>query len=309
MRKRTSSRVLLDQAAGPQVAIHQAFITARRRLKPGLLGAVLLVLAQGCSDASTEAISLAPPRVAPVQEAVPIAVLRHDPSAFTQGLLVHDRHLFESTGGRGESEIRQMNLESAEVIRRVEIPAPYFAEGVAIVGPSLYQLTWQENTGFIYDVETLERTGTFNYSGEGWGLASDGTHLIRSDGSNRLLVFDPISFETVRTIDVRDDPHPIHFLNELEWVEGEIWANVWYRDDIARIDPETGIVVGWLDLAGIVPEVRHRNREAVANGIAYDRDRGRVLLTGKLWPEIFEIELPAELRQAAPSATPASTDF
>jgi glutaminyl-peptide cyclotransferase len=301
--------VLLDRVAGPQVAIHQASLIARRRLKPGLLGAVLLVLAQGCSDASTEAISLAPPRVAPVQDAVPIAVLRHDPSAFTQGLLVHDRHLYESTGGRGESEIRQMNLESAEVIRRVEIPAPYFAEGIAIVGPSLYQLTWQENTGFIYDAETLERTGTFNYSGEGWGLASDGTHLIRSDGSNRLLVFDPITFETVRTIDVRDDPHPIHFLNELEWVEGEIWANVWYRDDIARIDPETGIVVGWLDLAGIVPEVRHRNREAVANGIAYDRERGRVLLTGKLWPEIFEIELPAELRQAAPSATAASTGF
>ena len=228
---------------------------------------------------------------APVERVEVINEYPHDSAAFTQGLIFHDGRLYESTGLYGESSLREVELETGSVVRSVELEDDYFGEGLTLLDGRLYQLTWREETGLIYDVDDLEQTGSFDYDGEGWGLTTDGEALIHSDGSHRLRYLDPQTFGVERTIDVTDGGRPIDELNELEWVNGEVWANVWHTDRIARIDPETGRVNVWLDVSGLLPGEQRTDEEAVPNGIAYDAVGDRIFVTGKLWPTLFEIDV------------------
>ncbi len=220
-----------------------------------------------------------------------VHVYPHDPDAFTQGLIFHDGRLLESSGGVGRSSLRRVELETAEVLQKVDVPQPYFAEGITLLKGKIYQLTWQHQIGFIYDAWTFEKIGTFNYQGEGWGLTTDGQSLILSDGTNRLRFLDPDNFQVRKTIAVVDNGMPVNELNELEYVQGEIYANIWHADRIARIEPQTGRIDGWIDLTGLLPPNEVQDEEAVLNGIAYDETSGRLLVTGKLWPKLFEIRL------------------
>lgn len=237
-----------------------------------------------------------PPSPGASSSSAPLAAVRviagyaHDPAAFTQGLVVHDGALYESTGLYGESSLRQVALETGEVLGRVDLAEQYFAEGLALLDDRLYQLTWREQTGFVYAVEGFTENGTFSYEGEGWGLTTDGTALIMSDGSAVLRYLDPESFAVAGTLEVTDGALAIDRLNELEWVRGEIWANVLPSDRIARIDPRTGAVTGWLDLSGLLDDPAF-GPAGVANGIAYDPATDRIFVTGKRWPLLFEIEV------------------
>jgi glutamine cyclotransferase len=215
----------------------------------------------------------------------------HDSNAFTQGLILMDGKLLESTGQEGFSSLRQVDLESGRVLKKVDVPVPYFAEGLAALNGKLYQLTWQHNIGFIYDAQTFDHLGDFNYQGEGWGLATDGQSLILSDGSNRLRFIDPNGFRVTRTITVTDGNQPVRELNELEYVNGEIYANIWHDNRIAMIDPQSGHVNAWIDLTGLMPESELQDPEAVLNGIAYDQASDKLIVTGKLWPRVFEIKV------------------
>lgn len=214
----------------------------------------------------------------------------HDPAAYTQGLVFQDGKLLESTGQEGKSSLRRVELDTGKVLQQVNIPSPYFAEGLTLLKGKLYQLTWQHQRGFIYDAWTFEKIGEFSYSGEGWGLTNDGESLILSDGTNRLRFLNPDNFQVKRSITVLEQRRAITDLNELEYVHGEIYANVWHTDRIARIDPQTGRVSAWVDLAGLKPAAA-TDEEAVLNGIAYDQASDRLFVTGKLWPKLFEIRL------------------
>jgi glutamine cyclotransferase len=215
----------------------------------------------------------------------------HDRGAFTQGLTFQDGNLLESTGQVGRSSLRRVELENGKVLQQANVAAPYFAEGITLLKGKIYQLTWQQQLGFIYDAWTFEKIGEFHYAGEGWGLANDGQSLILSDGSNRIRFLDPANFEVRKTIAVADGRSAINELNELEYVQGEIYANIWHANRIARIDPQTGSVVGWIDLTGILALGEVSDEEAVLNGIAYDETNRRLFVTGKLWPKLFEIRL------------------
>ncbi|OGI61478.1 MAG: glutamine cyclotransferase [Candidatus Muproteobacteria bacterium RBG_16_60_9] len=212
----------------------------------------------------------------------------HDPNAYTQGLTVKDGVLYESTGRYGASSLRIVDLATGRIEKSVNLPAKYFGEGIAVLGDRLFQLTWREHIGFIYDRHTLARLGEFSYDGEGWGLTTDGRSLILSDGTDRLRFLDAQSFRVHRTLKVRDRGEPLRNLNELELVNGEILANVWQSNAIARIDPDTGQVRGWIDLRGLL---NVDTADAVLNGIAYDEARDRLFVTGKLWPALFQIRL------------------
>ena len=215
----------------------------------------------------------------------------HDAGAYTQGLIFHEGVLYESTGMEGRSSIRRVDLETGQVLAKRDLAQRYFGEGIAIVGDRLYQLTWRSGEAFVYSVPELEPRGSFRYYGEGWGLTTDGTSLIMSNGSHRLQFIEPSDFSVTRTIDVRSGGSRVSQLNELEWVKGEVWANVYMTDQIARIDPNTGEVVGWIDLTGILTRAERTGREDVLNGIAYDAASDRIFVTGKLWPRLFEIRL------------------
>ena len=217
----------------------------------------------------------------------------HDARAFTQGLVYRDGTLYESTGQQGESSLREVTLETGEVVRRHDLESRYFGEGLALLGGRLFQLTWRSQVGFIYDATTFQQVGEFHYSGEGWGLTDDGTSLILSDGTSTLRFLDPVTFEVRRTVTVTDDGKALWRLNELEYVNGELFANVWMSDLIARIDPATGRVTGWIDLTGLLPPEDRSGREDVLNGIAYDAAHDRLLVTGKHWPWLFHIRLVA----------------
>jgi glutamine cyclotransferase len=224
----------------------------------------------------------------------------HDPGAFTQGLVFSDGVLFESTGLNGQSSLRRVALETGEVLKQRDIDAQYFAEGLALFDGRLIQLTWRNGVGFVYDKDSFEPLGNFTYPNEGWGLTQDGTHLIMSDGSSTLRFLDPHTFEVVREVAVTSEGQPVVRLNELEYVAGEIWANVWQTDAIARIDPATGAVRGWIDLSGLLP-AEERAAADVLNGIAYDAAGDRLFVTGKLWPTLFEIRVaPPASRVALP---------
>lgn len=215
----------------------------------------------------------------------------HDPDAFTQGLVLHEGKFLESTGQYGESTLRRVEMETGRVLQSVDVASQYFAEGITLLGGKIYQLTWENQLGFIYDPATFERTGTFRYDGAGWGLTNDGQSLILSDGTSQIRFLDPSTFAVRRTVNVTDRGRPLRDINELEYVKGEIFANVWHTDRIARIDPETGRVTGWIDLAGLLPPSDRGGSEAVLNGIAYDEAGDRLFVTGKLWPKLFEIRI------------------
>ena len=220
-----------------------------------------------------------------------VNIYPHDSNAFTQGLILQDGKLLESTGQEGFSSLRRDDLETGKVLQKVDVPPPYFAEGIALLNGKVYQLTWQHNVGFIYDAQTFQKLGQFNYEGEGWGLTTDGQSLILSDGSNRIRFLDPSNFRVTRTITVLDAGTPVKELNELEYVNGQIYANVWHDDRIAIIDPQSGRVTAWIDLSGLMPEGELKDPEAVLNGIAYDKASDRLIVTGKLWPRLFEIKI------------------
>jgi len=219
-----------------------------------------------------------------------VRVYPHDPRAFTQGLQYVDGFLYEGTGQVGESSIRKVELETGKVLKKRDVPRPHFGEGITIWKNELIELTWQTNVAFVYDKETFEPRRTFNYAGEGWGLTQDATQLYMSDGSDEIRVLDPATFNERKRIKVRALGAPVKNLNELEWVKGEIFANVWQTDNIVRIAPATGKVTGYLDLHGLLSP-GERGGADVLNGIAYDAKRDRLFITGKWWPKLFEIKL------------------
>ena len=214
----------------------------------------------------------------------------HDPQAFTQGLIVRDGVLYESTGLNGQSSLRKVRLETGEVLQRISVDGRYFAEGMTDWGNRLIQLTYTTKIGFVYDLSTFALQRTFDYSGQGWGLTHDRRRLIMSDGSSALRFLDPETLRETGRVTVKDGDKPIENLNELEWVKGEVFANVWLTDRIAIVAPESGRVTAWLDLSGIRGPVRP-GTDDVLNGIAYDAARDRLFVTGKLWPRLFEIRI------------------
>jgi glutamine cyclotransferase len=236
------------------------------------------------------ALTFAQRRPAPVQSYSVIATFPHDPASFTQGLVFADGQLYESTGLEGESTLRRVELASGRTLQRIDVPAAYFAEGLALVGDELLQLTWRTKIGFVYDRRTFKQKRTFSYDTEGWGLAYDGaSRLVMSDGSDTLTFLDPKTLATAKTLRVTDAGRSVSNLNELEWIEGEIWANVWMTDRIARISPATGVVNAWIDLSTLYPQSQRTPAADVLNGIAYDRAARRIFITGKRWPRLYQI--------------------
>ena len=215
----------------------------------------------------------------------------HDARAFTQGLVFEGGFLYEGTGGYGYSSLRKAGLTSGTVVQNRKLADEYFGEGIAIAGDRIIQLTWKSGTGFVYDKETFRRISEFTYPGEGGGLAYDGSRLIMSDGTSRLRFLDPETFEEIGGVDVHDGNGPVGSLNELEWVEGRIYANVWPTERAAIISLATGEVEGWIDLSGLYEPVGYAAEEKMPNGIAYDAEKKRLFVTGKLWPSVFEVEL------------------
>ncbi|HEX3822006.1 MAG TPA: glutaminyl-peptide cyclotransferase [Candidatus Sulfotelmatobacter sp.] len=215
----------------------------------------------------------------------------HDANAFTQGFAYHGGYFYEGTGRNGKSSLRQIKPETGEIVRKVDLAPEFFGEGITILGSEIFQLTWQSHTGFVYDLNSFQKLRSFQYDGEGWGLATDGHHLFLSDGSSEIRVLDPATASVRRRIKVRDEKTAVEQLNELEFVEGELYANVWHSDRIARISPRTGEVMGWINISGLPGPFYHLEAEAVLNGIAYDPEHKRLFVTGKLWPAIFEIRV------------------
>lgn len=219
-----------------------------------------------------------------------VASYPHDPMAYTQGLTVYEGEMYEGTGQYGRSSVRRVDLSTGIVERRRALRPQYFGEGITVFDDRLYQLTWKSGLGFIYELDTLSLLRTFRIDGEGWGLTHDGENLILSNGSPELVFLDPETLEVVKRVTVLDAGRPVDRLNELEFVRGEVWANVWFDDRIARISPSTGDVLAWIDLTGLYPRSQ-RDHEDVLNGIAFDPASDRLFVTGKNWPRLYEIEL------------------
>lgn len=233
-------------------------------------------------------VTVAQPGAIPVLHATVVKSYPHDPEAFTQGLEFFGGYLYESTGRQRQSTLRQVVMETGKVVKSAKLPDESFGEGLTIFHGKIYQLTWLDKTGFIYDLRTFRKLGKFSYNTEGWGLTHDDTSLILSDGANRLQYIDPDSFEVTRTLEVFAGPQAVTNLNELEFIRGEIWANIWHSNRIARIDPKSGQVTAWIDLTAIA-EPETREQEDVLNGIAWDAGRQRLFVTGKNWSKVFEI--------------------
>jgi glutaminyl-peptide cyclotransferase len=241
---------------------------------------LILVLLSACAEAAV-----------PVYDVKVIRTFPHDTNAFTQGLLIHDGYLYEGTGRLGQSSLSRINLEDGTVLQRKQLGRNYFGEGIAIVDQRIYQLTWQSNIVFVHDLETFADIETHYHPTEGWGLTYDGVHLILSDGSDTLQFIDPVSFQVKHRLPVRIDGRPVRYLNELEYIHGEIWANVWMTNEIVRIHPETGLVQAIVDLSPLKGLTHTGGTDDVLNGIAWDADNERIIVTGKLWAHLFEIEL------------------
>jgi len=215
----------------------------------------------------------------------------HDTGAFTQGLFFHRRCFYESTGLNGKSTLARKEIMTGKSLQEVKISQQYFGEGIALLKGNIYQLTWQNETVLIYDVRSFQQIREIKYRGEGWGLTSDGKHLLMSDGSSTITFRDPDSFKVVREIHVRDGDTPVGHLNELEFVKGEIWANIFTEDMIVRISPKNGKVTGWINLSALRSYLPRNESVDVLNGIAYDVSTDRIFVTGKYWPKVFEIRL------------------
>jgi glutaminyl-peptide cyclotransferase len=232
-----------------------------------------------------------PPRVPTLGYEV-VKSYPHDPNAFTQGLLYHEGYFYESTGRYSQSSLRKVEIETGAVLQEVPVESTYFAEGLALFNGQLFQLTWQNRKGFIYDLNSFSRLNTFEYTTEGWGLTNDNRSLILTDGSNRLRFLDPATFQVQRTVTVVHQNRAVDRLNEIEYIKGEIFANIWLTDRIVRIDPETGRINAFVDLSGLLSDADRAGRSVdVLNGIAYDESGDRLFVTGKLWPKVFEIKL------------------
>ncbi len=218
----------------------------------------------------------------------------HDAKAFTQGLLHYNGYLYESTGLNGKSSLRKVNIKSGKVLQELKIDQKYFAEGITISGCMIYQLTWRSNIVFVYDLLNFKLLKQISYSGEGWGITSNGKNLFKSNGTAVIDCIDPDNFNVIRKIKVHDGNAAIGNLNELEFIRGEIWANIFMENVIARISPSTGEVLGWVDLSRLYDLLPANCRVGVLNGIAYDQENDRIFVTGKFWPKIFEIKLSAQ---------------
>lgn len=257
-------------------------LSIAKHLGLGLCAAMLTIVVAGHGAAATPLGGFEIKHVYP-----------HDPGAFTEGLFYLKGDLFESTGLVGQSTLRRVRLQDGAVLETRAIAPTLFGEGIVNWGNEIVSLTWQDHVGFRWDLKTLKQKKTFSYTGEGWALTQDGKHLIMSDGTPILRFRDPVTFREIRHITVSADGHPVPNLNELEWVKGEIFANIWETNLIARIDPRTGKVNAWIDMSGL-PETRGgTNRDDVLNGIAYDREHDRLFITGKNWPHLYEVRLTA----------------
>lgn len=230
-------------------------------------------------------------QTAPVRSYKIVRSYPHDPAAFTEGLEFHNGELWESTGYNGASNIRRVDLATGKVLENHPLSSLYFGEGITFFGDRLFQLTYMNGVGFIYDPKTFKQLDTFHYPGEGWALTHDGKRLIMSDGSSALRFIDPVGFREQGRLVVREGTQPISRLNELEWIEGEIWANIWTKEIVARIDPRSGQVNSWVDFTGLRKQAGCGESCDVMNGIAYDAPRKRIFVTGKYWPKIFEIQV------------------
>ena len=245
------------------------------------------------TQAAAPGAAQTPAKSIPVLTATVIRTYPHDRKAFTQGLEFADGRLYESTGRTGQSTLRECVLESGKLLRKVNLPENEFGEGLTIFHGKIYQLTWLSKKGFIYDQRTFKKIGEFPFSSEGWGLAHDDASLILSDGSNQLKFIDPANFTLTRTLEVYAGSEAVTNLNELEYLHGQIWANIWHSSRIARIDPQSGQVLSWIELAPLVSK-EQREGEDVLNGIAYDASADRLVVTGKNWPELIEIKVNEE---------------
>lgn len=255
-----------------------------------MFGRMLLLLVFFCGLALS--LAATPPASSHVDGYEIIHTYPHDPNAFTQGLIFKDGHLYESTGLNGRSSLRMVDLFTGEVQQKHDVPAEYFGEGLTDWESNLIQLTWKSHKAFVYDRFSFSLLRTFEYKGEGWGLTHDSTHLIMSDGTAYLRLFDPKSFREIRRIHVVDQTdRSVGNLNELEFIHGEIYANVWQTNEIIRISPQTGKILGSIDLSGIINKNELHDPGAVLNGIAYDPATDRLFVTGKLWPKLFEIKI------------------
>ncbi len=219
-----------------------------------------------------------------------VHVYPHDPDAFTQGLEFRAGALYEGTGLEGRSTLRKVKLETGEVLQKIQLSPLYFGEGITVLNQQIVELTWKHHAGFVYDQNSFRQIRTFNYPGEGWGLTNDGANIYMSDGTAQIRVWDGTTLQEKSRLNVHEGSRPIDQLNELEWVRGEIYANVWQTDRIARISPKDGSLLGWIDLTGILPAADRAGAD-VLNGIAYDSLGDRLFVTGKLWPKLFEIKL------------------
>ena len=226
-----------------------------------------------------------------------VHVYPHDRSAFTQGLEFRAGFLYEGTGLNGHSALRKVKLETGEVVQQINLSPEYFGEGITVINQQIIELTWRTETGFVYDQNSFRRLRSFSYPGEGWGLANDGAQIYMSDGTPQIRVWDPMKLQEKKRITVRDGGAPVTYLNELEWVHGEIYANVWQTERIVRISPTDGRVLGWVDLSGILTAADRTEHVDVLNGIAYDVLGDRLFVTGKLWPKLFEIKIVPKARR------------
>ncbi len=220
-----------------------------------------------------------------------VHVYPHDRSAFTQGLEFRGGFLYEGTGLNGESTLRKVDLLTGHVLEQTALPAQFFGEGITVLNGRVIELTWQSHIGYVYDQATFRLLKNFSYGGEGWGLANDGQVIYMSDGTPQIRCLDPGTLNEIRRFTVHEGSKNIEALNELEWVRGELFANVWQTDRIARISPKDGRLLGWIDLSGLLPEEDRQGADSVLNGIAYDSMGDRLFVTGKLWPKLFEIRL------------------
>lgn len=220
-----------------------------------------------------------------------IHVYPHDRTAFTQGLEYRGGFLYEGTGLYGQSTLRKEDLATGKVLKELALAPQLFGEGITVLNEHIVQLTWQSHIGFVYDQSTFRLLKNFSYPGEGWGLANDGRTIYMSDGTAQIRYLDPATLQELKRITVHDGDTPIENLNELEWVRGELYANVWQTNRIARIDPKNGTVVGWIDLSGLLTQEELESGVDVLNGIAYDSAKDRLFVTGKLWPKLFQIRV------------------
>ncbi|MFN3190470.1 MAG: glutaminyl-peptide cyclotransferase [Aureliella sp.] len=252
----------------------------------GLLTLGLLIFGSACAENS-----VAQRQTVPVKQVRVIRSFPHDPGAFCQGLVVEGNTVFESTGQYGRSSLRRGDLTTGKTLQSQALGDKYFGEGMTIVGDRIFQLTWKQGQCIVYEKKTMKALGVFRYSGEGWGLADNEKEIFLSDGTYTIRVVDPETFKVKRRLKVKDGRRLLRDINELEYFDDHIWANVWYRNEIAKIDPKTGSVVAWIDCSGVYPASMRPSREHVLNGIAYDEESKKLYITGKNWPRVYEIEI------------------